>query len=83
MPAYNHTKRGVVEQTKDFVTMYQDGSLHCSHAPCTTKYIGKTSLGIQRHFEAKHNFTFGHTMYNWLPSDGLPIHDHMAVEGIQ
>lgn len=81
MPAYNHTKRGVVNKTREFVTMYQDGSLHCSYSPCAMKYIGKSSLSIQRHFEFKHGFEFGHLIFEWL-SDWHYLRNHMTTEGI-
>lgn len=59
MPAYNHTKDGVVEQTQEHIRMYQSGDLHCNYDSCSMNYIGRSSFKVQEHFEEVHGFTFG------------------------
>lgn len=84
MPAYNHTRRGVVERTRDHVTLYQSGDFHCKHSPCRMKYIGRSSLEVQRHFEDAHGFQFGHLVWPWV-SDTVSrktMGSHVVAEGI-
>lgn len=82
MPAYNHTKRNVVEKTSNHCTLNQEGDFHCHE--CGYKYLGRTSLQVQNHFEEEHGFVFGHLVWTWL-CDRLecePVRNHVIAEGM-
>lgn len=86
MPGHNHTKRNVVETTRDCVTLDQEGNFYCHHCGGFGQgYIGRTTLAVQRHFESTHDVSFGKTVFEWLPDpkrSSAPTAGHMLSEGI-
>lgn len=82
MPAYNHTREGVVEQTRDHIRLNQEGDFHCYL--CGVQNFARSSLEVQRHFEERHDFEFGKLIWSWLsPHSASYPSDHVAAEGIE